>query len=117
MEVERKIYQDLLEWKNRSGGKSALLIEGARRVGKSTIAEKFAREQYADYLKLDFALEGAAVRRNFEENIGQPDVFFRNLFILKGKELPKRNALIIFDEVQLFPIARQAIKYLVQDGR
>jgi len=117
MELERKIYQDLLEWKNRSGGKSALLIEGARRVGKSTIAEKFAREQYADYLKLDFALEGAAVRRNFEENIGQPDVFFRNLFILKGKELPKRNALIIFDEVQLFPIARQAIKYLVQDGR
>ncbi|MBQ9211334.1 MAG: ATP-binding protein [Clostridia bacterium] len=117
MELERKIYQELLEWKSRSQGKSALLIEGARRVGKSTIAEKFAREQYDDYIKLDFALEGPDIRRNFEENIGQMDVFFRNLFILKGKELPRRKSLLIFDEVQLFPLARQAIKYLVQDGR
>ncbi|MCR5291970.1 MAG: AAA family ATPase [Eubacterium sp.] len=117
MNFKRKIYDKLLEWKNNSHGKSAVLIEGARRVGKSTVAEEFAKNEYEDYILLDFALETRDVRQNFENNIGNLDIFFRNLFILKGKELPKRKAVIIFDEVQLFPLARQAIKYLVADGR
>lgn len=117
MYFRRKIYDRLLEWKETSNGKSAVLIEGARRVGKSTIAEEFARKEYDDYILLDFALESKDMRRNFEENIVDLDTFFRNLFIIKGKDLPRRRAVIIFDEVQLFPLARQAIKYLVADGR
>ncbi len=114
---ERKIYSKLLEWKRLSNGKSAILIEGARRIGKSTVAEEFARREYEDYLLLDFSTESADVRTNFLENIGNLDAFFRNLFLLKGKSLPKGNAVIILDEVQLFPQARQAIKQLVRDGR
>jgi predicted AAA+ superfamily ATPase len=117
MYFRRKIYGRLLEWKETSKGKSAVLIEGARRVGKSTIAEEFARKEYDDYILLDFALESKDMRQNFEDNIGDLDTFFRNLFIIKGKDLPRRRAVIIFDEVQLFPLARQAIKYLVADGR
>ena len=117
MFFKRKVYDRLLEWKQASDGKSAVLIEGARRVGKSTIAVTFAKNEYDDYLLLDFALESKEVRSNFEDNIGDLDTFFRNLFILKGKNLPRRRSVIIFDEVQLFPLARQAIKYLVADGR
>ena len=112
----RKAYDRLAEWKKVSNGRTALLIEGARRVGKSTVAERFASENYADYLLIDFSLEGSDVRENFG-NIGDLDAFFRNLFLLKGKSLPKGDAAIIFDEVQLFPPARQAIKALVKDGR
>lgn len=117
MNFERKIYNQLLDWKEKSNGKSAILIEGARRVGKSTVAEEFAKNEYADYILLDFSKETKDVRKNFEDNIGDLDTFFRNLFILKGKELPKRKSVIILDEIQLFPIARQAIKPLVADGR
>ena len=115
--LKRKIYDKLLEWKNESNGKSAILIEGARRVGKSTIAKEFAENEYDDYLLLDFALETKDIRQNFEDNIGDLNTFFRNLFIIKGKELKERRSVIIFDEIQLFPLARQAIKYLVADGR
>lgn len=107
----------MLEWKEISNGQTALLIEGARRIGKSTIAETFAKNEYEDYMILDFAKEDKDVKRNFEENIGDMDTFFRNLFLLKGRSIPERKSVIIFDEVQLFPVARQAIKYLVQDGR
>ena len=117
MYFKRKIYDQLIDWKETSDGKSAVLIEGARRVGKSTIAERFARNEYDDYILLDFALETKDLLQNFKDNIGDLDTFFRNLFIIKGKDLPKRRAVIIFDEVQLFPTARQAIKYLVADGR
>ena len=117
MYFKRKIYDQLLNWKKTSMGKSAILIEGARRVGKSTIAEEFARNEYDDYIMLDFAVETKDIHRKFEENIGDLDTFFRNLFVIKGKDLPRRRAVIIFDEVELFPIARQAIKYLVADGR
>jgi predicted AAA+ superfamily ATPase len=117
MYFKRKIYDQLLEWKGASKGKSAILIEGARRVGKSTIAEEFARNEYDDYILLDFAMESKDIRQNFEDNIGDLDAFFRNLFIIKGKDLSGKKAVIIFDEVQLFPEARQAIKYLVADGR
>lgn len=113
---KRKAYDRLAEWKRVSNGRTAILIEGARRVGKSTVAERFAQENYADYLLIDFSLEGDGIRENFA-NIGNPDAFFRNLFLLKGKSLPKGDAVIIFDEVQLFPPARQAIKALVKDGR
>ncbi|MCR4806096.1 MAG: AAA family ATPase [Lachnospiraceae bacterium] len=117
MTFKRKIYDNLLNWKKTSGGKSAVMIEGARRVGKSTVAEEFAKNEYDDYILLDFALENKDIRQNFEDNIGDLNTFFRNLFIIKGKDLPERRAVIIFDEVQLFPLARQAIKYLVADGR
>lgn len=117
MIFRRKVYEQLKEWKRLSRGQSAVLIEGARRVGKSTVAEYFARNEYEDYMILDFAQESRDVLVNFEENIGDLDTFFRNLFLLKGKELPPKQAVIIFDEVQLFPKARQAIKYLVKDGR
>lgn len=105
------------EWKKLSHGESALIIEGARRVGKSTVAEEFAKNEYEDYLLIDFANENKEVMKNFEENITDLDTFFRNLFLLKGKSLAVKKSVIIFDEVQMFPLARQAIKYLVKDGR
>ena len=113
---KRKIYDALVNWKRESAGSSALLIEGARRVGKSTVAEEFAKNEYKDYILIDFSLAEKAIKDNFE-NIGNPDTFFRNLFLLCGKTLKPRESLIIFDEVQLFPKARQAIKQLVKDGR
>ena len=93
------------------------MLEGARRIGKSTVVQEFARREYKDYLVIDFAMAGKDIKQNFDENMGNLDVFFRNLFLLMGKSLPERQAVIIFDEVQLFPRARQAIKYLVADGR
>ena len=114
---ERKTYEALAEWKRISNGRTAALIEGARRVGKSTVAEAFARAEYDDYLLLDFSQESEEVRRNFRENIGNLDTFFRNLFLLKGKSLVPGTSVIILDEVQLFPLARQAVKQLVRDGR
>jgi hypothetical protein len=117
MFFKRKVYDKIKEWKHISEGNSALLLEGARRIGKSTVAEEFAKREYDDYLILDFAKENSDVKDNFIENIGNPDAFFRNLFLLKGKELNGNKCVIIFDEVQLFPQARQAIKYLVADGR
>ncbi|KIR01499.1 hypothetical protein P261_00313 [Lachnospiraceae bacterium TWA4] len=117
MIFKRKIYNKFLEWKKLSKGKSALFVEGARRIGKSTIVEEFVKNEYDDYLILDFATESIDVQRNFIENLGNMDNFFRNLFLLKGKILKGERCAIIFDEVQLFPQARQAIKYLVKDGR
>lgn len=114
---KRKAYNSLVEWKRVSNGSTAALVEGARRIGKSTVAEAFAQAEYTDYLLLDFSKESADVRRNFQENIGNLDAFFRNLFLLKGKSLKPKESVIIFDEVQLFPLARQAIKELVKDGR
>ena len=114
---ERKTYAALAEWKRISNGRTAALIEGARRVGKSTVAEAFARAEYDDYLLLDFSQESEEVRRNFRENIGNLDTFFRNLFLLKEKSLVPGTSVIILDEVQLFPLARQAVKQLVRDGR
>ena len=117
MVFKRKVYDKLLEWRKLSAGASAVLLEGARRIGKSTIVEEFAKNEYDDYMILDFARENKDVRNNFIENMDDLDSFFRNLFLLKGKSLNGKNCVIIFDEVQLFPYARQAIKYLVADGR
>ena len=99
MYFKRKVYDQLLDWKKSSCGKSAVLIEGARRIGKSTVAEEFAKNEYDDYIILDFALEGKDIQKNFEDNIGDLNAFFRNLFVIKGKDLPERKAVIIFDEV------------------
>ena len=112
----RKAYDLLKKWKKESNGTTAILIEGARRVGKSTVAENFAQNEYEDYILIDFSTADDAVKRNFE-NIGDSDTFFRNLFVLTGKSLEKRKGLIIFDEIQFYPKARQAIKQLVKDGR
>ncbi len=117
MIFKRKVYEKLLEWKELSAGTSAGLLEGAGRIGKSTIVEEFAKHEYDDYMILDFARENKDVKRNFVENMDDLDTFFRNLFLLKGRSLKGNNCVLIFDEVQLFPTARQAIKYLVADGR
>ena len=117
MIFKRKVYDKLLEWKAISAGTSAVLLEGARRIGKSTVVEEFAKKEYDDYMILDFAKENKDVRNNFIENMDDLDTFFRNLFLLKGRSLKGKRCVLIFDEVQMFPIARQAIKYLVADGR
>lgn len=118
MIFKRKIYQKLVDWKALSQGETAVMIEGARRIGKSTIAEEFARNEYKDYMILDFTIETEEVKRLFTESLGDMAKFFRNLFVFKGRSaLPERESLIILDEIQLFPEARQAIKYLVKDGR
>lgn len=117
MIFKRKVYDKLKEWKELSAGTSALLLEGARRIGKSTIVEEFAKNEYDDYMILDFARENQDIKENFIENMGDLNTFFRNLFMLKGRALKGKNCVLIFDEVQLFPQARQAIKYLVADGR
>ncbi|MBP5470925.1 MAG: AAA family ATPase, partial [Candidatus Riflebacteria bacterium] len=117
MMLERKIYSEMLKWKTSSNGKTALVIEGARRVGKSTTVKYFAQNEYEDYLVLDFAIESKDVKKLFIDDLHNLNVFFRNLLLLKNKSLPIKKSVIIFDEIELFPQARQAIKYLVQDGR
>lgn len=113
---KRKIYDGLKKWKNESEGSTAIMIEGARRVGKSTVAETFAQNEYKDYILIDFSIASEDIKNNFD-NIDNLDNFFRNLFVLTGKKLENRSGVIIFDEVQLFPKARQSIKQLVKDGR
>lgn len=113
---ERKIYRKLLDWKAQSNGKTALLIEGARRVGKSTVAETFARHEYRSYILIDFAEAPRNVHELFDD-LSDLDYLFLQLQLRYAVQLYERESLIIFDEVQLCPHARQAIKYLVKDGR
>ncbi|NMA05984.1 MAG: ATP-binding protein [Acholeplasmataceae bacterium] len=115
--MKRKIYDELLSWKKTSKGKTALLIDGARRVGKSYIVEEFAKKEYKSYLLIDFSINRKAVLEIFNEDTHDLDVFFLKLQALFGVELYHRESLIIFDEVQLFPKARQLIKHLVKDNR
>ena len=119
MEFKRKIYQKLIDWREQSNGKTALLIEGARRVGKSTIAEKFGKDKYKSYILIDFRVASKAIKDNFLENLlpNKMNDFFNIIKTEYGKELYERESLIIFDEVQRFPKAREAIKDLVKDGR
>ncbi len=114
---KRKIYSSLLKWKNECNGNRALLIEGARRVGKSTIAEEFAENEYSRHLIIDFAKEDDVVKGYFRKYVNDLDTLFMLLQAHYGVTLEKRNSLIIFDEVQMFPQARAAVKYLVEDGR
>ena len=113
---KRKIYDRLLEWKQRSEGRSALLVQGARRIGKSTIVEEFARNEYSSYLVIDFNKASNAVKSLFDD-LMDLDFLFLQLQTIYNVSLEKRKSLVIFDEVQRCPLARQAIKYLVQDGR
>lgn len=112
----RKIYDKLLEWKTESDGRTALLIEGARRVGKSTVVEEFAKNEYASYILIDFSRASKAVKELFED-ISDLDYLFLQLQLQYKVDLHERRSLIIFDEVQQCPLARQAIKALVADHR
>lgn len=112
----RNIYRDLQDWKNKSNGKTALLIEGARRIGKSTVAETFAKNEYRSHILIDFAAAPVAVRRLFEDP-SDLNYLFLQLQLQYNVQLFERESLVIFDEVQLCPLARQAIKQLVADGR
>lgn len=116
-ELRRKLYDSLLEWKLRDHGTSAAFVDGARRVGKSTICERFAQREYRSYLLVDFAHLPGGVRDIFEQDSGDLDVFFLKLSAVYGKTLYQRESVVIFDEVQLYEPARQLIKYLVADGR
>jgi len=113
---KRKIYDQLLKWKTESNGQSALLIEGARRVGKSTIVRTFAENEYESYLMIDFNKVSKAIRELFED-LMDLDYLFLYLQTVCHVTLKPRKSVIIFDEVQKCPLARQAIKYLVEDGR
>lgn len=113
---KRKIYADILEWKQNYSDKYALLIKGARRVGKSTIVEEFAKKEFKSYALIDFAHTSKLIKELFKD-ISDLDFFFLQLQQLTGTRLYEKESVIIFDEVQLFPQARQAVKYLVADGR
>ena len=113
---KRKIYNKLLEWKQESNGKTALLIEGARRIGKSTVVECFAKEEYKSYILIDFSKASKEVKELFDD-ISDLDYIFLRLQLIYKTDLHLRESVIIFDEVQLCPMARQAIKHFVNDHR
>lgn len=115
--LERKALAKMKEWKGRASGSEALLVEGARRVGKSVTVESFAREEYESYILIDFSRLPAAVKSMFEDSRDDLDTFFMLLSTYYRTELYERRSLIIFDEVQRYPVAREMIKHLVADGR
>lgn len=115
--MKRKIYARLLEWKEKDHGNCALLLDGARRVGKSYIAEQFGKNEYKSYMLIDFAHLPEEVRNIFETDMNDFDLFFNKLSAYYRKTLYRRESLIIFDEVQRYPHARELVKYLVADGR
>ena len=117
MKFERKIYQKLLEWKSESNGTKALLIEGARRIGKSTIVEEFAKNEYESYMLIDFSIASDDVKDYFKKYVNDIDSLFMLLEAEYRTDLKRRKSLVIFDEVQFCPKAREAIKHLVKDGR
>jgi predicted AAA+ superfamily ATPase len=113
---KRKLYDRMLEWKHQQQGKTALLVEGARRVGKSTLVEDFARREYESYILIDFNIASKQVTSLFDDLMDM-DMLFLQLQTIYHVSLTRRRSVIIFDEVQRCPKARQAIKYLVKDGR
>jgi hypothetical protein len=117
MIFKRKIYSKLLDWKENSSGEKALMIEGARRIGKSTIVEEFAKNEYKSYILIDFNDVGEVVLDAFNKYLNDLDTFFLILSTEYGETLYPRESLIIFDEVQQYPKARQSIKKLIKDGR
>jgi len=114
---KRKIYDKLLDWKSTTKGTKAVLIEGARRIGKSTIAEEFGKNNYKTYILVDFSKASLSVKNAFNNFLSDLDSLFMVLSIEYDTPLFERNSLLIFDEVQNFPRAREAIKHLVKDGR
>ena len=115
--MKRKIYDQLVSWKQDGAGRTALLIDGARRVGKSYVAEEFAKAEYKSYLLIDFNRVGDEVKDLFLHYLNDLDTLFMYLSGYYNVKLYEHESLIIFDEVQMFPRARAAIKYLVADGR
>lgn len=115
--LKRKLYNQLCDWKKKSRGKTAMLIDGARRVGKSYIAESFARSEYKSHIIIDFGNAPQDILDLFLHESADLDLFFSKLSAFYGTILHKRESIIVFDEVQQFPRARQLIKYLVADGR
>ena len=115
--MKRKIYQQLLEWKEKRNGEVALLVEGARRIGKSYIVEEFARNEYESYILIDFNKAPQMVRDWFDLYLEDLDMLFLYLSQHYKVRLYERKSLIVLDEVQLCPRARAAIKFLVKDGR
>lgn len=115
--MKRKIYNILLNWKAESQGETALLIDGARRVGKSYIVREFAQKEYRSCILIDFNQANAEIKRLFENYLDDLDVFFMHLSAYTSTPLHERQSVIVFDEVQQYPKARAAIKYLVEDGR
>ena len=113
--MKRKIYGQLLEWKEKRSHKEALLVDGARRVGKSWIVEEFARNEFESYILIDFSEVHDSVLDLFQTYKGKWDDFFMHLQLEMGVRLKPGKSLIIFDEIQNFPPAREAIKYLVKD--
>ena len=117
MIIKRKAYQKLLDWKNKRGGKSALLLCGARRVGKSFLCEQFGKNEYKSMILIDFANISKEIIDVFENESADLDLFFEKISAYYRTPLYTRESLVVFDEVQLYPKARQLIKYLVADGR
>ncbi len=117
MILKRKAYNTLLKWKEESNGKSAMLISGARRVGKSYIAEEFAKSEYKSYILINFSKASKELKDIFDNDLMDLNLFFNKISFMFGVELYERQSLLIFDEVQRFPRAREAIKFLVEDGR
>ena len=117
MIFKRKIYNKLLDWKTKSNGTKAILIEGARRIGKSTIAEEFGKNNYKSYVLIDFSKASPSIKEGFNSFLNDLDSLFLMISLEYGVTLYKRESLLIFDEVQSFPRAREAIKHLVKDGR
>ena len=115
--MKRKIYEQMLRWKTNEQGQTALLIDGARRVGKSYVVEAFAKAEYKSFILIDFNNTTQQVRDLFVEYLHNLDTFFLYLEMITGVKLHERDSLIVFDEVQAYPKARAAIKYLVKDGR
>ncbi len=115
--MERKIITKFKEWKARSKGKTALLIDGARRIGKSYAVEEFAKAEYKSYLLIDFSYPRPGTLKCFQEDCHDLNIFFAKLSAIYGVQLFRRDSVVIFDEVQLYPPARQLIKQLVKDGR
>ena len=114
--ISRKIYGKMLEWKTTANGTKALLIEGARRIGKSTVAEEFGKKEYKSYVIIDFNKASRKIIECFDD-ITNLDIFFQTISLEYNTRLYERESLIIFDEIQKFPKARETIKYLVADGR
>ena len=115
--MRRKIFDKIKSWKEESAGKTALLIDGARRVGKSYCVEEFAKQEYKSYILIDFNRAGDEVKELFSHYLNDLDTLFMYLSSYFNVKLYPRESVIIFDEVQMCPKARGAIKYLVADGR
>lgn len=117
MIIKRKLYNELLEWKNNRNGKTAILLKGARRTGKSFLCDQFGKNEYKSYVIIDFGNVSKEIKELFESDSSDIDKFLSKLQILTKTTFYERNTLIVFDEIQIFPKARQLIKYLVENGK